>query len=167
MKYTITATEHDGFDTRTLIINLDVFKEDIDIIEACKEATREFTATDDGFNTYINNCKCFNWADFEMYVPNDICEKYGFRKIDSNVTNIDVNWDEQLIDEPTFFISDIEWDTDDEEVEDLPKDYYIPLSELLYDNESLDDVNIEELEDRIANYLSDKFGWLINALAIN
>ena len=100
MKYTITATEHDGFDTRTLVINLEVFKEDIDVIEACKEAAREFTATNDGLGTYISNCECFNWADFEMYVPNDICEKYGFRKINSDVANIDVNWDEQLIDEP-------------------------------------------------------------------
>ena len=167
MKYTITATEHDGLDTRTLVINLDVFKENIDVVEACKEATREFVATTDGLKTYIGNCDCFNWADFEAYVPNDICEKYGFRKIDSDVANIDVNWDEQLIDEPTFLVTDIQWDTDGEEIDDLPTEYYIPFSDLMYEDEDLGDVDIDELEDRVADYLSDQFGWCINGLVIN
>ena len=167
MKYTISATEHDGFDTRTMSIELEVFKEDIDVLDAIKEACREYTTTENGLKTYIGNCDCFNWADFDMYVPNEICEKYGFRKIKSDVSNIDVNWDEQLVDDPAFLVTNIDWDTDGKEVEDLPEDYYVLLSELLYNDEELGDVNVEELKDRVADYLSDKFGWCINGLVIN
>lgn len=100
MKYTITATEHDGLNTQTLVITLDVFKEDIDVMKACRAAANEFIQTKDGREVYRYNSECFNWGDFNECVPNDICEKYGFRKIDYDVANTDVIWDEQLIDEP-------------------------------------------------------------------
>ena len=53
----------------------------------------------------------------------------------------------------------IEWDTDGEDV-DLPEVVYIDLDDLLYDGETeeiLDDC--EEIYDRIADYLSDNYGF--------
>ena len=166
MNYVITAIEQDGFDYRTLNIELEILDESIDVIEACKEAAREFVATEEGLKTYLSNCECFNWADFELYVPNEICERHGFRKIDTETSNAQVNWDEQLTDEPTFLITNIQWDTDGEEVEDLPESYYLPFTDLLDDDEGLGDVSVEELKDRVAHYLSDQFGFCIIGLVI-
>lgn len=65
-----------------------------------------------------------------------------------------------------IIITDIEWDTDDgydgedQELE-LPSELEIPVSELLYDDESPDDVDEEEIGDRIADYLSDEYGFCV------
>ena len=161
MNFVITAIENDGLDSRILSIALEVLDESIDVIEACKEAAREYVTTEEGLKTYIGNCDCFNWADFEMYVPNEICERHGFRKLHTETSNAEVNWDEQLTDEPTFLIKDIQWDTDGEDIDDLPDAYYIPFSELMDEDEALGDIDVNDLKDRIADYLSDKFGWCI------
>lgn len=55
----------------------------------------------------------------------------------------------------------IKWDTDGEEV-DLPKVVYIDLDDLLYDGETeetLDDY--EEIYERVADYLSDNYGFFM------
>lgn len=65
-----------------------------------------------------------------------------------------------------IIITDIEWDTDDgydgedQELE-LPSELEIPVSELFYDNETPDDVDEEEIGDRIADYLSDEYGFCV------
>ena len=89
-------------------------------------------------------------------------------------TTYAVDHNEELVDEPTFLVSNIEWDVDDEDQHNdlcLPDDYYIPLTELLNDDEHLDDIpeklSIEELKDRVADYLSDKYGFCIRGFVIN
>lgn len=166
MRYTITATDRDGFETYTTVINLDVFRKDVDIVEACKEAAREYVSTKEGLQVYIEHCEWFNWADFDVYVPNKICEKYGFRKIDSDAVNIDVILDEQLA-EPTFLVTNIQWDADTEDDDvNLPRSYYIPISELLLNGEELEDVDTEAVKDRVADYLSDTFGFCVFGMSI-
>lgn len=44
---------------------------------------------------YDYNCGAFDWADFDAYVPNEICKKHGFTKRES-VRSVEVDWDEQL-----------------------------------------------------------------------
>lgn len=174
MKKTIVATEQDGLETRSITIDLEILDESIDVVEACKEAAREYVATQEGLKTFLYNCSAFNWGDFASEVPNEICEKHGFRKIDTDTETIDVYFDEQLVDEPTFLVTDIEWDVDEEEdngYEDdeplnLPTEYYLPLCELLDDGENIGDVDIEELKDRIADYLSDNYGFCIRGFAV-
>lgn len=34
-----------------------------------------------------------------MSVPQEFCKKYGFKRIDSAVSDIEVDWDEQLVDD--------------------------------------------------------------------
>ncbi len=166
MNYVITAIERDGFNFRTLNITLEIIDESINVLEACKEAVREYVTTEEGLKTYLGNCERFNWADFESYVPNEICERHGFRKINTGASRAEVNWDEELIGEPTFLITDIQWDTDGEEREDLPESCHLPLRDLLDDDEGLGDVSVEELKDRVADYLSDQFGFCIFGLVI-
>lgn len=66
----------------------------------------------------------------------------------------------------TINVSDIVWDTDGEIQEnmELPTETIILFSELLYEYESPDEVDIGEMEDRAVNYLSDRYGFCIESL---
>ena len=71
-----------------------------------------------------------------------------------------------------IFVSDIEWDTDDgydgEDQElTLPAEIEIPVSELLYEDETQDDIDEEEIEDRVADYLSDQYGFCVYGFHVN
>lgn len=169
MIYTINAIDRDGLRINIFTLKFDVFRDGIDIVDACKAAAREFTATSDGFCAYMHNCENFNWGDF-VDVPNTICEKYGFRKINAEFTDTDVDYNEQLIDEPAFVVSDIKWDIGGEHskaVARLPKECCIAFSDLLTDEESLEQVNPEELKDRIADYLLEGYGFCILGYVIH
>ena len=95
----IVAIERDGFKVRTLTIVCEVPSKDFDLISAAKKAATDFCKTNEGREVYIGNCDCFNWADFEVYVPNSFCEIHGFRKVDSVLSDNEVVWDEQIVDE--------------------------------------------------------------------
>lgn len=64
-------------------------------------------------------------------------------------------------DSPYIIVDNIEWDTEGEYVDNLPDKLYVPYDELLYREESLSDVDVEELKDRIADYLSNEYGYLV------
>lgn len=70
--------------------------------------------------------------------------------------------------EKMIAVSDIVWDTDGENPEEmgLPMETVIPVSELLYDDESLDDVDLYDVADRAVDYLSDQYGFCIESLAM-
>jgi hypothetical protein len=96
----VVAIERDGLDFRTLTIVFEVPDDAFDLVEAVKKASTEYCQTEEGIATYRYNCHSFNWADFAMSVPNEICEKYGFKKVvDGILSDIEVNWDEELADE--------------------------------------------------------------------
>lgn len=98
----IVATEAYGLDVTNLVMVLDVNSEDINIEQAVLDACKEYCLTNEGKRTFEGNCNCFNWGDFDTYVPNEICEKYGFRKVESNVAE-EFNFDQQLVDECEIF----------------------------------------------------------------
>ena len=98
----IVATEADGLDVTNLVMVLDVDSENIDIEQSVLNACKEYCMTDEGKRTFEGNCNCFNWGDFDTYVPNEICEKYGFRKVESNVAE-EFNFDQQLVNEYEIF----------------------------------------------------------------
>lgn len=94
---TVCAVEYDGMDTRHLVILLRFLDGPINIIEGVTNACTEYIKTPEGKKIYENNCKSFNWADFEAHVPNEICRHYGFEKSDSILCEMEVNWDEHLV----------------------------------------------------------------------
>ncbi len=101
---TIVATEHDDdMDTRSLVINIRILDESqassFDIRSAVRKAVHEYLCTKEGKAIYDYNCGGFNWADFEPNVPNEICRKYGFEKIESCRNDLEVDWDEHLADD--------------------------------------------------------------------
>lgn len=95
---TITAIERDGFNVRTLTMVFEVPAKDFDLKAAVMAAATEYCKTKEGRETYSHNCGNFNWADLEMNVPNEICERHGFRMVDTMLSDIEVDWDEQLVD---------------------------------------------------------------------
>lgn len=105
-KVTIYVTDADGLNVRNWRIEL-LASPNIDIRKAIEDACNEYCKTDDGKNVYEDNCNCFNWGDFDAYVPNNICEKYGFSKAVAPFTKVlNVNMDEQLVDESEIFLEE-------------------------------------------------------------
>lgn len=170
-KYVITAIENDGRGYCTLTIVIEVLKDGLNVIEACMNAAREYTVTENGYKDYIRNNRHFDWGDFVDCVPNEICEKHGIRVV--RTTHADVNVDnlDQLVDEPAFHVEDIQWDTDgDTELAadlKLPKDIDVPVSSLLYDKEDMKRIDIEEVKERVVDWLSDQFGFCIYGCSIS
>jgi len=98
----IVAVEYDGRETMALSISFEVPDNEFDLVVAARKAATDFCKTEAGKAIYEYNCSCFNWADFEMSVPNSFCEKYGFRKVDSVLNDIIVDWDEHVVDDFDF-----------------------------------------------------------------
>lgn len=96
---TITAIERDGLEVRTLTMVFEVPSKDFDLKAAVMAAATEYCKTEAGRKEYSHNCRCFNWGDFAMSVPNEICERFGFKQVDSVLSDIEVNWDEHLVDD--------------------------------------------------------------------
>jgi hypothetical protein len=81
----IMATEGYGNDRDAVSIRLVLFDSSLktaeDIIGAVKKAVRYYTKrTSEERATYEMNCQAFNWGDFYNFVPNEICQRFGFRK---------------------------------------------------------------------------------------
>lgn len=108
MLRTVVAIEHDGLDIRVLTLQFDVPSEDFDLRDAVCKASTDYCKTQDGKKIYEYNCSYFNWADFAINVPQEFCERHGFKKIDSATSDIEVDLDEQLVDD-----SEIEKDDED------------------------------------------------------
>lgn len=98
---TVTAVERDGFDVSILAIRLRVLDPDpeFDIQAAVVKACTEYVSTPEGAEDYDRNNLNFNWADFEASVPDNICRKHGFEKVSSGLSDIEVDWDEHLVDD--------------------------------------------------------------------
>lgn len=109
IRKTVLSMERDGFDVRTLILNFEIPHKDFDLFSAVKAASLEYCQTSGGKETFIGNCNCFNWADFDVHVPDELCEKYGFRKVPAEMADSIVNFNKQLVDE-----SDVLSDEDDD-----------------------------------------------------
>lgn len=105
MVRSITVIEHDSLDERSFTLQVEVLRDVIDLKEAIKQACEEYVSTREGRETYLYNCRNFNWADFEANVPNLICEKHGFRKLQVSDEMETVSWDEQLVDEENIYVN--------------------------------------------------------------
>lgn len=85
-------------ETVNIVLSFEVPSEDFDLVEACKKAAVAYCKTEEGYKIFTeNNCHAFNWADFDLYVPNSIMEQFGFRKIEGVNADYTVEFDEQLV----------------------------------------------------------------------
>lgn len=97
----ITATETEGCETRNLTMIFEV-EDSINLYEAIKAACQDYCLTEEGKRTYEGNCNAFNWGDFDVYVPDAICQKHGFKKLNSVMAE-EYIFDEQLVSETDVF----------------------------------------------------------------
>ena len=98
----IIATETDVFDIINHMMIMEV-AEGVDFEQAAMLASTEYCLTEEGKEIYAGNCNNFNWGDFNTYVPNTICEKYGIRKTDGMAVCEGVSFDQQLVNEQEIF----------------------------------------------------------------
>lgn len=104
---TIAAIEQDGFDTKILPITIFVREDVTNVEQAVADACKEYCLTKAGMQMLRNNSNQFNWGDFDCFVPNAICEKYGIlKKENDHVGNIVIAYDRQLVDAQELFSMD-------------------------------------------------------------
>lgn len=106
---TLIATEY-GVENHGLnnhIIALDITIEndtwsDDNVLNAIKDAAKNYCLTDDGKRTYDGNCNSFNIGDLIAYVPKAILQQYGIISIEEKDT-MTIDFNEQLVDEEDIF----------------------------------------------------------------
>lgn len=95
----VMAMEQDGPGFNIICIACNILSDGpLDLHAAVKEAVTEYLHTEEGRTVYEHNCGCFNWTDFEMHVPNEICRNHGFEKLTAYHTDILVDLGEHLAD---------------------------------------------------------------------
>lgn len=99
----VTAIDSGYNPPQCVTFYFEVYDPDLDIVAAAKAAATEWCQTEEGKRDYIGNCHCFNWGDFDSLVPNDLCLKRGFSKVNPCAYGVTVNFDEQLVDEESVF----------------------------------------------------------------
>lgn len=99
--YDIGAENHGlGSKITAFIINAQDHMSSEDVLEAIKNASIEYCNTEEGKETFLGNCGCFNIGDFDACVPDEICQKYGITKDHSNdITTFNMDFNEQLVTE--------------------------------------------------------------------
>ena len=159
----VRGEQDDGGDTFVMRVRL--LREPLDVEDAMFEAVKAYIHTEDGFRSYDANGERFNWYDCQ-FIPNEICRKCGFEIIRSEIHENDyfVNGGENLIfdrDDLYFHVTNIVWDTDGENI-DLPAEVDITFEELS-DGDYSCDLSPDILRDRIADWLSDAYGFLVKS----
>lgn len=77
-----------------------------DLVDAIKKASDDFVNTEYGNQVYQMNGQRFDWIDFYQNVPNEICSKYGFQKLEEKKANYVVDMDVKLLSENPAFSLD-------------------------------------------------------------
>lgn len=81
-----------------ITLSFEVPDANFDLLEACKKAAVAYCKTEEGYEVFTGyNCHAFNWADFDLHVPNSIMEQFGFRKIEGVSADHIVDFNEQLV----------------------------------------------------------------------
>lgn len=149
----IIATKVRGTETYSTIYAFNIYDESIDLQEAVKKAAAAYINTDAGYKVYQHNCQCFNWGDFFLYVPNSFLKLFGFEKEFSDITQADVNFDEQLASEQDLIFSDEKWAI-------LKKELFMngteSLTDFIGDKVPDDNDTVDNLLDQIAEQMPDE-----------
>lgn len=106
---TLIATEYGvenhGLDNRVMALDItveiDAWSDD-NILNAIKDAAKEYCLTEDGKKTYDGNCNNFNIGDVIAYIPKAILQRHGIISIKEKDT-MTIDFNEQLVDEDDIF----------------------------------------------------------------
>ena len=97
MKKSIAISTEDG-----AIVYVCWVVNDIDLKDAIRNACTEFCQTEEGKLIYSGNANCFNWGDFDIHVPDELCAKHGFQILQRFDADL-VDLHEQLVEESDIF----------------------------------------------------------------
>lgn len=108
---TLIATEYgaanhglnNSFIAIDITIENDAWSDD-KVLNAIKDAAKDYCLKDDGKKTYDGNCNNFNIGDLIAYVPKAILQQHGIISIEEKDT-IAIDFNEQLVDENDIFPS--------------------------------------------------------------
>ena len=113
MLYIINSADYDGhhIDITSVLLESDETPEgEFDIDVAISKAINEYVRTDKGFHILAENGGTLNLDIFNDCVPNEICEKYGFRKIQNvSTSSFTKDADTAFNKKPEFIVTDIQW----------------------------------------------------------
>lgn len=75
------------------------------VMSALRDIAKEYCLTEDGKETYNNNCNCFNIGDLALYVPTEIFIRHRIiPKFRTNPTDaISMDFNEQLVEKSDIF----------------------------------------------------------------
>lgn len=88
---------------QALTLYFEVPSEDFDLHAAIRDAAKDFCSTETGKQVYSGNRHSFNWGDFAAYIGNEICQKYGFKILESCISEEITNFNHELVDEEDVF----------------------------------------------------------------
>lgn len=95
---TITAMKREGLFTETFTLTLRILslEHNFDVMQAVKDACKEYVSTPDGKKVYEACGGYFNWLDFRTNVPNKICRNHGFEIAAVQIPEVVVTWTDKL-----------------------------------------------------------------------
>lgn len=99
MTSTVIAKHNEQNDEFCLGMIVEHEDDGLDVLHAMRLAAQEYCKTEAGQAEIQNNGGNFNWGDFVNTVPNEICKKYGFKLVDTFITEQIVDHNETLIPE--------------------------------------------------------------------
>ena len=90
-KVVIAVIDKSGFDPKIVYIEIMAEKgmRTNDVLNSIELACQDFYNTEEGKNC-ISDYRDFGYDEFDRYVPNSICEKYGISKISKDTYVIEV-----------------------------------------------------------------------------
>ena len=169
MLYIISSADYDGrhMDITSVLLESDKTPEEgFDIDTAVSKAINEYVRTDEGFRILAENDGTLNLDIFNDCIPNEICKKYGFHKIqNASISSITKDDDTAFNKKPEFIVTDIQWDTDGEET-NLPDSCRIPFDDLTEYGYLTEEYSLESLKDNIADYLSDTYDYCVRSFSV-
>lgn len=102
---TLIATEYGaanhGLNNNIVTLNITIKNDawsDDEVLDAIKDAAKDYCLTDNGKRTYNGNCNNFNIGDLIAYVPKAILQQHGIISIEEKDT-IAIDFNEQLVNE--------------------------------------------------------------------
>lgn len=97
---TIISYAQDEDDISSFAMHFEVPSADFDLVNAIIAASVEYCQTEEGRKIYLGNAHSFTFEDFSIYVPQEICEKHGFRIVrDNSEKEITIDGRMTLVDE--------------------------------------------------------------------
>lgn len=88
--------DQDGLNVINYTLILKTSLPDDELLDAVRAAAKDYLNTDEGRETYLQNCDNFNYGDFITCMSNKFCKPHGFTMDEGRLDTIEVDFNEQL-----------------------------------------------------------------------